>query len=185
MTFENIKSDGDNHDIDHTFGVGENSYMVNTDQERVMQVLLGLQSNALKFTQNGSVHIKVRIDGDYLQIAVQDSGVGISEENQSKLFKMFGFLEETQAQNKNGVGLGLVISKQIVEQFQGDIWLESEVGVGSTFTFKFKLEPHEELTLDSQQQLHFKSNSLTLVYKWVPPDISLSNLDLVVDYVYD
>jgi signal transduction histidine kinase len=69
--------------------------MVNTDQERVMQVLLGLQSNALKFTQKGEVHIKVKIQNGYLQIAVQDSGVGISEENQEKLFKMFGFLEET------------------------------------------------------------------------------------------
>ena len=55
--------------------------MVNTDQERVMQVLLGLQSNALKFTQKGEVHIKVKIQNGYLQIAVQDSGVGISEQN--------------------------------------------------------------------------------------------------------
>ena len=60
-----------------------------------MQVLLGLQSNALKFTQGGEVHIKVKIEDDFLEIAIEDTGVGISKENQDKLFKLFGFLEET------------------------------------------------------------------------------------------
>ena len=89
--------------------------MINTDQQRVMQVLLGLQSNALKFTQNGEVNIRVRVQGQFLHIEVIDTGIGISQENQEKLFKLFGFLEESQAHNKNGVGLGLAISKQIVE----------------------------------------------------------------------
>ena len=143
-TFENIKSDGESHDIDHKFKDDTHPFMVNTDQQRVMQVLLGLQSNALKFTQGGVVHIKVRIDDDYLQIAIEDTGVGISKDNQEKLFKLFGFLEETSKQNKNGVGLGLAISKQIVEQFEGDITIDSELGVGSTFTFRFKIYPLDE-----------------------------------------
>ena len=150
-----------------------------------MQVLLGLQSNALKFTQKGEVHIKVKIQNGYLQIAVQYSGVGISEENQEKLFKMFGFLEETQSQNRNGVGLGLVISKQIVEQFEGDIWVDSTLGEGSTFTFNFKIEPLEEITQDSTQMTHFISNSLILVYKWRPPNSSASDLIQQIDYVYE
>lgn len=61
-----------------------------------MQVLLGLQSNALKFTEGGEVHIMVSIEGEFLQIAISDTGVGISKENLEKLFKLFGFLEETQ-----------------------------------------------------------------------------------------
>jgi signal transduction histidine kinase len=64
-----------------------------------MQVLLGLQSNALKFTKGGEVEVIVEVinqsDGEYLRIAVRDTGVGISKENQKKLFKMFGFLSET------------------------------------------------------------------------------------------
>ena len=109
-----------------------------------MQVLLGLQSNALKFTEGGDVHIIVKIERDFLKIAVKDTGIGISKENQKKLFKLFGFLEETKSQNINGVGLGLAISKQIVKQYEGDIELESEEGVGSTFTFRFRIYPDEK-----------------------------------------
>jgi signal transduction histidine kinase len=104
-----------------------------------MQVLLGLQSNALKFTQGGEVNIRVRISNQFLEIEVRDTGIGISEENQEKLFKLFGFLEGSKEQNKNGIGLGLAISKQIVEQYEGEISLKSKVGEGSSFTFKFKI----------------------------------------------
>ena len=159
--------------MDHQFLDGEHPFMVNTDQQRVMQVLLGLQSNALKFTQGGEVHIKIRIEGEFLQIAIQDTGVGISKENQEKLFKFFGFLQETESQNKNGVGLGLAISKQVVEQFEGDICIDSVLGVGSTFTFKFKIYPKEEQANENEdigqdQVSQFKSNSKKLVYKWAP-----------------
>ena len=127
-TFENISNDLEEHELDHEFLGNEHSHMVNTDQQRVMQVLLGLQSNALKFTYDGQVNIRVRIENQYLQIQVKDSGIGISEANQEKLFKLFGFLEESQSHNKNGVGLGLAISKQIVEQYEGDITLKSKLG---------------------------------------------------------
>ena len=108
-----------------------------------MQVLLGLQANALKFTREGSVKILVSIIEEKnvkrLQIAVQDTGIGISEQDQKKLFKLFGFLKDQQKMNTKGIGLGLVIAKQIVSQFNGTIELQSEVGVGSTFTFTFEL----------------------------------------------
>lgn len=72
--------------------------------------MLGLQSNALKFTHSGDVHIKVSVEDNFLKIAVEDTGIGISEVNKKKLFQMFGFLEESASVNQNGVGLGLVIS---------------------------------------------------------------------------
>ena len=74
-----------------------------------------MQSNAIKFTEKGSVQISVSMDDEFFYASVKDTGAGISQENQTKLFKLFGFLEETKQQNKNGVGLGLAISKQIVE----------------------------------------------------------------------
>ena len=143
-TFENILRDDEEHELEHEFLGNDHSYMVNTDQQRVMQVLLGLQSNALKFTQNGFVNIRVRIKNQFLEIEVKDSGIGISEQNQKKLFKLFGFLQDSEMHNKNGVGLGLAISKQIVEQYDGKISLKSKLGEGSSFTFNFKIFPSEE-----------------------------------------
>jgi signal transduction histidine kinase len=83
----------------------------------------------------------VRVKNRFLEIEVKDSGIGISEENQKKLFKLFGFLQESEMHNKNGVGLGLAISKQIVEQYEGSISVKSKIGMGSSFTFKFRIYP--------------------------------------------
>jgi len=80
-----------------------------------MQVLLNLQSNALKFTKKGSVKVRVEIieeeSGRFVKISVEDTGVGIPYEDQDKLFKLFGFIQSTQHHNVNGIGLGLVISE--------------------------------------------------------------------------
>jgi signal transduction histidine kinase len=85
-----------------------------------MQILLNLQSNALKFTRQGKVEIKVRITQDnHLQISVTDTGIGIKREDQQKLFKLFGFLSSSQQLNTSGIGLGLVISQNIIKQYGG------------------------------------------------------------------
>ena len=120
-----------------------------------MQVLLGLQANALKFTKEGSVKIRVEIiskPGDsnrYLQISVADSGIGIDKKDHDKLFKLFGFVSDSQQMNTKGIGLGLVIAKLIVEQFNGQISFESEKDVGSTFTFTFMLDNQNLSVIDS------------------------------------
>ena len=144
-----------------------------TDEERMMQVLLGLQSNALKFTSSGFVRIFVKLidenESKFIQISVQDSGVGISKEDQKKLFKLFGFLAHNQKMNTKGVGLGLVIGKMITEKFDGAITLESTVGVGSTFTFKFKLEQEQiQSSIGVQRKSGNVLNSESLVFTWVP-----------------
>ena len=76
-----------------------------------------------------------------------DTGAGIPYKDQDKLFKLFGFVEETQSLNQNGVGLGLVISEQIVTQFQGRIDFDSVPEKGSTFRFTFKLTPNQSTNL--------------------------------------
>ena len=82
----------------------------------------------------------MKANDSYLKISVKDTGCGISEEDQGKLFKLFGFLKTTEKKNTKGIGLGLYISKRIVEFFGGGkIDLQSELGIGTTFTFKFKL----------------------------------------------
>ena len=125
----------------------DRSKFIYTDEKRLMQVLLNLQSNALKFTEMGQVRIEVEIVyiglEEFLKVSVIDSGVGISEDNQQKLFQLFGFVQDTQSLNTNGIGLGLVISKQIVNQFGGEINVKSNLGEGSTFWFTFRLESSE------------------------------------------
>jgi signal transduction histidine kinase len=115
-----------------------------SDEQRLMQVLLNLQSNALKFTDQGSVKILVKLVTEglnqVLQISVKDTGAGISIEDQDKLFKLFGFVQDAKGTNVNGIGLGLVISEQIVQKLDGRIWFKSEENVGSTFTFTVQVQ---------------------------------------------
>ena len=122
--------------------------MICCDEHRIMQVLLGLQTNALKFTQKGRVQTNVEIitteeNQKFLKISVKDTGIGIAKKNQDKLFKLFGFVQDDQNLNVNGIGLGLMISQLIVKKFDGNVTFDSQEGEGSTFCFTFKLETNE------------------------------------------
>lgn len=117
-----------------------------TDDQRLSQVITNLFSNAVKFTPE---HGDIRLDAHYLgeengmctiQIAVTDSGIGISQEQQSRLFQSFVQAEGSTSRKFGGTGLGLAISKRITEMMGGRIWVESEPGKGSTFTFIIKAE---------------------------------------------
>ena len=94
--------------------------VVVSDRKRITQVLLNLISNALKFTFKGYIRVAVRmIDEQTLEFEVSDSGVGISEEGQKNLFKLFGKLRESQQVNQTGCGLGLTICEKIVNKLGG------------------------------------------------------------------
>ena len=105
-------------------------------------MFLNLLSNALKFTSSsGRINITVTILNDKLEVQVQDSGIGISEEDQEK---MFGFLNSTHRMNTKGIGLGLYICKHIVEEFDGKIHVKSAPRMGSNFTFFMMIPKHED-----------------------------------------
>jgi signal transduction histidine kinase/putative methionine-R-sulfoxide reductase with GAF domain len=105
------------------------------DERRLTQVLLNLVGNAIKFTDAGEVVIKAsQTDGSF-NVAVCDTGPGISAADQAKLFQEFQQADNSITRKKGGTGLGLAISKRIVEMHGGKIWLESTVGRGSTFFF--------------------------------------------------
>jgi PAS domain S-box-containing protein len=116
------------------------------DDQRLSQVITNLLSNAVKFTpEGGSVSLSVRLlseeDGVCtLRTEVTDTGIGISEEQQTRLFTPFTQADSGTSRKFGGTGLGLVISKRIVEMMGGSIWVESEPGRGSTFTFTAKAE---------------------------------------------
>jgi signal transduction histidine kinase len=105
------------------------------DRDRLIQVMVNLISNAVKFTDDGSITCDARMINGEIVISVTDSGIGISEENKPKVFEKFKQVGETLAGRPKGTGLGLPISKEIVEHHGGRIWVESELGRGSTFSF--------------------------------------------------
>jgi len=123
--------------------------MISTDKRRLQQVLLNIQSNALKFTEKGGevtvFYSLYKLDGkSYCEIQVKDTGMGIKRKDKKKLFKLFGFVQSTEDINTRGIGLGLVISKKIVERFDGTIGFKSKWSKGSTFAFRMQL--NQDLT---------------------------------------
>ena len=105
------------------------------DERRLIQVLLNLVGNAIKFTDDGEVAIKVSMADGAFNVAVQDTGPGISAADQAKLFQEFQQADNSITKRKGGTGLGLAISKRIIEMHGGRIWIDSTVGEGSTFVF--------------------------------------------------
>ena len=106
------------------------------DERRMVQVLLNLVGNAIKFTEAGEVGIRVKKSGDSFLVEVSDTGPGIPESQYQKIFEEFQQVDSSSTRTKGGTGLGLAIAKRIVELHGGSISVESTVGKGSTFTFK-------------------------------------------------
>ena len=105
------------------------------DGRRLTQVLINLVGNAIKFTDAGEVVIKATATDGSFHLSVRDTGPGISAADQAKLFQEFQQADNAITRKKGGTGLGLAISKRIVEMHGGKIWVESQVGKGSTFLF--------------------------------------------------
>jgi signal transduction histidine kinase/DNA-binding response OmpR family regulator/ligand-binding sensor domain-containing protein len=105
------------------------------DSDRLIQVVINLISNAVKFTEAGTVTCSAAVQGNEIVVSVKDSGVGIRPEDQPKVFEKFKQVGDTLTDKPQGTGLGLPISKEIVEHHGGRIWVESEIGKGSTFFF--------------------------------------------------
>jgi two-component system, NtrC family, sensor kinase len=105
------------------------------DGRRLTQVLINLVGNAIKFTDAGEVAIKAKANNGSFHVSVRDTGPGISAADQAKLFQEFQQADNAITKKKGGTGLGLAISKRIIEMHGGKIWVESEPGRGSTFTF--------------------------------------------------
>lgn len=115
------------------------------DPLRLGQVLTNLINNAIKFTESGEIVVRVEIltqkpGAIQLRFSVQDSGIGLSQAQQLKLFKAFSQADASTTRKYGGTGLGLVISKRIINQLEGEIWVESELEKGSTFYFTVEYE---------------------------------------------
>ena len=115
------------------------------DNLRIIQILNNLVGNAIKFTPQGSVTLEIKLlskeqEDIKIQFNVKDTGIGISKENQEKLFKSFSQADSTTTKEYGGTGLGLAISKQLVELMNGEIFFKSEENIGSVFGFNLPLK---------------------------------------------
>ena len=112
---------------------------ITVDAMRLRQILLNLLSNACKFTKQGEVALRVRkvVDGcDWIELAVSDTGIGMTPEQLSKLFEEFSQAEASTAQRYGGTGLGLAITRKLARMMGGDVTVTSEPGKGSVFTVR-------------------------------------------------
>jgi adenylate cyclase len=117
----------------------ENLGALTADSMRLKQILLNLLSNACKFTKEGEVALRVRkvADGrDWIEVAVADTGIGLTAEQQVKLFQEFTQADSLTARRYGGTGLGLALSRKLARMMGGDVMVTSEPGEGSVFTVR-------------------------------------------------
>ena len=116
--------------------VGEVLPKVIADRKKVEQILFNLVGNAIKFTpEGGTIKISVIEEKEESQISVSDTGIGIKEEDLETIFESFGQLDSSVTKRYKGAGLGLAITKRLVQMHNGRIWVESKLDKGSKFTF--------------------------------------------------
>jgi signal transduction histidine kinase len=113
------------------------------DRMRIKQAILNLLSNAVKFTDEGFIWIRVFRNNGNVQVSVQDTGIGIGKDNHDTIFDAFRQVDGSAKRKFGGSGLGLTISKMLIELHRGKIWVESEEGRGTTFSFTLPLSPKE------------------------------------------
>mmetsp|Transcript_41677 Transcript_41677/g.63682 ORF Transcript_41677/g.63682 Transcript_41677/m.63682 type:complete len:209 (-) Transcript_41677:1318-1944(-) len=143
-----IQAESMNNEVSFLFlNFQKENYYINTDKQRLQQIFYNLYANALKFTYHGKVVITCQHVADpagkkgSIEVSVKDTGIGIAKSEQTKLFKLFGKISSTDSSNTGGIGLGLFICKQIVDQFEGQIDVISEgPGEGCDFYFHLQLE---------------------------------------------
>ena len=169
-TFENVAKD---KNITLTLEKDDNIAQTYYDNQRIEQVMSNLVSNAIKFTnENGNITIKTenisvkdidrtKLTGienavfydNYIKISVKDSGIGIAQEDQKKVFDQFQQIENSLNRKNGGTGLGLPIAKQLIEAHKGFIWVESELNRGTTFSFAIPvLSEKEKFLIDLDKE---------------------------------
>lgn len=132
---------------------------LNGDSLRLGQILINLANNAVKFTQEGKVTVETKLIEESpervsLQFSVQDTGIGLTKEQITKLFKSFSQADSSTTRKFGGTGLGLTISKRLVEMMNGEIWVESEPDKGSTFTFSAVFGQGHEDEIKAQAKMN-------------------------------
>ncbi len=136
---DSLRMEFDDRNLTLTLDVPSNLPEIFGDPNRIEQILTNLLSNAYKYTRQGGATVRARVVDSVLQVDVIDTGIGISKQDQERLFTRFFRAEDRAVRQQAGTGLGLHITKLLVEMHGGLIWVKSEPGVGSTFSFTLPL----------------------------------------------
>jgi signal transduction histidine kinase len=114
--------------------------LIHFDRDKIIQVLVNLVSNAIKFTDEGGITILTAVRENEVVVSVKDEGIGIEEKDLNSLFKPFHQLGDAKNHKKGSTGLGLSISKSIIEAHDGKIWAKSKISKGTIFNFSIPLK---------------------------------------------
>lgn len=152
-------------------------HYIQSDQIRLLQILSNLTSNAIKFTQNGTIRVnvsseKIDLENKLFKFEITDTGIGISDENQKKLFHSFQQLDISTKKSFGGTGLGLVISKELCRKMGGEIGLISNENVGSNFWFTIKAKIANQTEINAEESVS-KEISFINYFKNISPRILL------------
>ncbi|CAG0926674.1 Autoinducer 2 sensor kinase/phosphatase LuxQ [Thermoflexales bacterium] len=149
---------------------------VMADQTRVRQIILNLVSNAAKFTEKGSIRLSMVAMPKEVMISVTDTGIGIPQDKIEHIFEEFTQVDASTTRKYGGTGLGLAITRKFVEMHKGRIWVESQVGIGSTFNFTLpreQAEPEPDVSLPTDLEARGAGKKLILCIDDDPGVITL------------
>ena len=141
----NIRVAGKEHiQLNFNPGISDSEFYIDSDKERLRQIITNLLTNALKFTSSGSIEFGYSVlDENWVEFFVKDTGIGITEEDVDVIFDRYAQVSSSRSINATGTGLGLTISKNLVELLGGKIWVKSKIGEGSTFFFTHPIRHSE------------------------------------------
>ncbi len=164
-------------------GLSASEAFIKTDKEKLYAVLTNLVKNALKFTKSGSVEFGYKVNGDFLEFYITDSGPGISQVQRAYIFERFRQVSESSTRNYEGAGLGLAIAKAYIEVLGGTIWVESELEHGSTFyfTIPYQNKTDEKLQLHPVTEEKIKKNRTLKIVVAEDDEISRLLLNIIIE----
>jgi PAS domain S-box-containing protein len=182
-----VQADKKGLNLSYTIGYGIPDTIIG-DPGRLRQILVNLLSNAVKFTDKGNISVfvsSIALEGNKCKITfeVRDTGIGMPQDKMNRLFKPFEQLEYVISRKRNGAGLGLSISKKLVELMGGEIWTESEEGKGSTFRFTIQANtiPGKHLDLGEKDRSVYKNLSVEKPLSILVAEDNPSNQKVLVE----
>jgi signal transduction histidine kinase len=152
QSIDEMRSPAQEKNLDLNLNLSDKPVNIKADPNRLKQIVVNLVGNAIKYTLKGSIDVSTSIKKEELVISVADTGIGISSEDQAKLFKKFSRIINDKTRDILGTGLGLWITFEIVKRMQGKIAVESIEGIGSHFTVRFPLVKAEWAALKEQKK---------------------------------